>query len=227
MIKSNDQKLLDNYLLKYNISSYFSTDMTPYMELLLFKRSEYICKIDECIDALYFFVEGKAKVYTTLSNGKSLLLCFYKPMMVIGDAEILESNTASTNLQVIEDTYCISINFKHIRQFAIDDSKFLRYMNSSLGSKLLRLSKYSSINILYPLENRLASYLLVILSAQGSDLKDNHNLTEIAELLGTSYRHLLRTLNKLTHLGAIRKNQHFYEIDDYKLLKTMASDLYD
>ena len=227
MIKSNDEKLLDNYLSKYDITSCFSTDMRPYMELLLFKRGEYICKIDEPIDVLYFFVEGKAKVYTTLGNGKSLLLCFYKPMMVIGDAEILVSNTASTNLQVIEDTYCISINFKCIRQFAADDSKFLRYMNSSLGSKLLRLSKYSSINILYPLENRLASYLLVILSAQGSDLQDNHNLTEIAELLGTSYRHLLRTLNKLTSLGAIRKNQHFYEIDDYKLLETMASDLYD
>jgi CRP/FNR family putative post-exponential-phase nitrogen-starvation transcriptional regulator len=227
MIKINDTKLLDNYLSKYNISNYFNTDMTPYMELLLFKRGEYICQVDEEIDALYFFVQGKAKVYTTLRNGKSLLLCFYKPMMVIGDAEILVSNTASTNLQVIEDTYCISINFKYIRQFAADDSKFLRGMNSSLGSKLLRLSKYSSINILYPLENRLASYLMVILSAQGSALQDKQNLTEIAELLGTSYRHLLRTLNKLTDLGAIKKNQHFYEIADYSLLETMASDLYD
>lgn len=219
--------LLDHYVSKYKLTDLFQTNMKPYMKLVHFKRNSFICKSEEHIDKLYFFVEGKAKVYTSTSNGKSLLLCFYKPMMLIGDAEILVFKEASTNLQVIEDSLCVAIDFADLHLFALDDAVFLRYLTMSLGSKLLRLSKYSSINILYPLENRLASYLLNILSVEGGPSEDKHNLTELAELLGTSYRHLLRTLNKLVSLGTLSKDGGFYRINDRDLLSAMAADLYD
>lgn len=219
--------LLATYIKKYEINSYFSNDLSAYMKLIHFKRNDYICKADEPITALYFFIHGKAKVYTPLSNGKSLLLCFYKPLMVIGDAEILVSNAASTNLQVIEDSLCIAIDFAVLRTHALKDAVFLYHMTESLSTKLLRLSKYSSINLLYPLENRLASYLLAVLPSQSIDEKDTINLTEIAELLGTSYRHLHRTLNKLTEAGCIKKKTHSYEIMNHDLLQTIAADLYE
>jgi hypothetical protein len=34
------------------------------------KKNEFICRENEEIDYLYFFVEGKAKAFNTLSNGK-------------------------------------------------------------------------------------------------------------------------------------------------------------
>jgi len=220
MLKIHNKKAMEEYVLKYNINDIFTEDMRPFMELLLFKKGEYICRDNEKLNYLFFFVDGKAKVYSTLSNGKSLLLCFYQGFKVLGDLEMINSEPASTNVQVIEDTYCIGISTEKVKTYLLDDAKFLRYICNSLGEKLNRCSKNSSINLLYPLENRLASYIL----ATGEDLDES--LTEISELLGTSYRHLLRTLNNMCQEGLIKRNDTGFEIIDKKVLTKLASDLY-
>jgi len=230
VIKVNDNEKLNYYISKYNLDEIFSIDMKPHMELVMFNKNEHICKSGETISYLFFLVHGKAKVYISLSNGKSLLLCFNKPLKVIGDVEFIKIDTADSNIQVIENAYCVVIPLEKIRQYALDDSKFLRYISSSLGEKLTKISKYSSINLLYPLENRLASYLLATASSDNSEisgLTNNCNLTEMSELLGTSYRHLLRTLNKLSDRGAIKKNKDIYEIIDVRILEDLAGDLYE
>ena len=83
MKKINNSELMNTYINKYNINDIFTSDMREYMELFHFKRNEFLCKEDEPIDYLFFFVEGKAKVYISLKNGKSLLICFYYPLMVL------------------------------------------------------------------------------------------------------------------------------------------------
>jgi CRP-like cAMP-binding protein len=231
MRKVTDNEKLEYYISKYNINEIFSRDMKQYMELVLFNKNEYICKTDERLEYLFFFVEGRAKVYSTLSNGKSLLLCFYKPFKVLGEAEFIHYETANSNVQIIEDTYCIRISFENIRNLALNDSRFLRYVCDSLSEKLIRLSKYSSINLLYPLENRLASYMLAYICNTVSEGRNlivfEGNLSEVAELLGTSYRHLLRTLNNLCEQKLIKKNTQVYEILNLEKLKKLAGDLYE
>lgn len=199
------------------------------MELFFFNKNEYICKADEKLNHMFFFVKGKAKVYASLSNGKSLLLCFYKPFKIIGDVEFMHTETANSNVQVIEDSYCIGISFDKIRQLALDDPKFLRFVCDCLGNKLVKLSKNSSINLLYPLENRLSSFILATCNENEDKNKIifEGNLTEVSELLGTSYRHLLRTLNILCNRCAIKKNQNYYEIININILERLAGELYE
>ena len=231
MKKIHNAKMLEMYIKKYHIDEMFSIDMKPHMELFLFDKNDYICKVDEPLEYLFFFVEGKAKVYNSLSNGKSLLLRFYNPFQAIGDVEFLHLETANSNIQVVYESYCIGISFKAIRQYALEDARFLRYACESIGEKLLSLSKYSSINLLYPLENRLASYILASISSTvhngSSTIVFEGNLTEIAELLGTSYRHLLRTLNSLRNQKAIKKSGNHYEILDLDKIEALAGDLYE
>ncbi|MEH7460466.1 hypothetical protein V7183_25690, partial [Bacillus sp. JJ1127] len=66
MKKISNSHKLDDYVRQNHIESFFSNDMKSYMELLLFKKNEHICKENEDIHYLYFFVEGKAKAYSTL-----------------------------------------------------------------------------------------------------------------------------------------------------------------
>lgn len=229
MIRIDDLKEKDKYISKYKINDIFTKDMDPLIELFFFKKNEHICREDEEINYLFFLVKGKAKVYTTLSNGKSLLLCFYDEFKLLGDVEIINLENASSNVQVIEDTYCLAISLKNVKLYLLNDAKFLRFICSSLGGKLNRCSKNSSINLLYPLENRLASYILATgerIDNNEEIIKFNENLTEIAELLGTSYRHLLRTLNNLSCKGAIRKKSNYFQVLDEKILKKLAADLY-
>ncbi|MCM0650202.1 cyclic nucleotide-binding domain-containing protein [Clostridium swellfunianum] len=230
MIKIYDNNLKNKYIIENNIDNIFSENLMPYMELLLFKKNEYICRDGEPLDYFLFFVEGKAKVNTPLSNGKSLLLCFYEDFRVLGDLEIINGKSASSNVQVIEDAYCIGIPLEYVKANLLSDSKFLRYICTSLGEKLESISKNSSINLLYPLENRLASYILAAgerIESRGlKRIEFNENLTEVSELLGTSYRHLLRTLNTLCTRGVIIKKSSFYEVMNEESLVKMAADLY-
>jgi len=230
MEKINDLSLMEMYTSKYNINEIFTYDMKPFLEFIIFKKNEHIFREGEAIYYLFFFIAGKAKVYTTLSNGKSLLLCFYEDFKVLGDLEIIDSETASTNVQVMEDTFCIGISKENVKRYLLNDAKFLRFICSSLSSKLNRCSKNSSINLLYPLENRLASYILATVEKTDNNCEENivlnGNFTEISELLGTSYRHLLRTINTLCIKETIRKKNNYYEIIDEMNLRKLASDLY-
>lgn len=230
MNKINNPQIMNEYILEYNIDEIFTEDMRSFMELILFKKGEYICRENEDINYIFFFLKGKAKVYITLGNGKSLLLYFYQDFKVLGDLELINYQSATSNVQAIEDTYCIGIPLEKARERLLKDTKFLRYICSSLGEKLKRCSKNSSINLLYPLENRLASYIL----ATGKNINRNgekiirfdENLTEIAEILGTSYRHLLRTLNNLQLKGALAKEDSGFKVIDESILTKLASDVY-
>ena len=45
-----DSELLNQYVDKYNINEFFSADLKAHMELIYFKRNEYICKENEKIN---------------------------------------------------------------------------------------------------------------------------------------------------------------------------------
>lgn len=229
MKKISNSHKLDDYVRQNHIESFFSNDMKSYMELLLFKKNEHICKENEDIHYLYFFVEGKAKAYSTLSNGKSVLLCFYDGLQILGDVELIHSQKTTSNVQVMADSYCIGLPLEKVREQLIHDATFLRCICSSLAQKLNRLSKNSTINLLYPLENRLASYILATgerVTHYEQRIIFNGNLTETSELLGTSYRHLLRTLNTLCDKSVIKKNNGCFEVTNMGLLKEFAADIY-
>ena len=129
MKKINNSELMNTYINKYNINDIFTSDMREYMELFHFKRNEFLCKEDEPIDYLFFFVEGKAKVYISLKNGKSLLICFYYPLMVLGDLELINFTKATTNMEVIEDAYCIGLSFKKVREKLLNNPEIREYID--------------------------------------------------------------------------------------------------
>ena len=227
-----DQIQLDNYVKTFNIENFFGVDMKKYMELHIFDKGSHLVKNNEPIDYLYFFVEGKVKVYTILKNGKSLLFRLYKPLVIIGDVEFIDYYTANSNIEAINECLCIGISMSNIRNYAVNDPTFLKCMCTSLGKKFISSSIASSINILYPLENRLASYLLAITpeNSQHSNLDGGiitDNFSEMADLLGTSYRHLIRTINKLCNENIIRKEKKSITILDIDALERMAGDLYE
>lgn len=229
MLKENNKLLVDKYISQLCTDQIFTDDMTPYMELLFYRKNEYICREGEDIGYLLFIVAGKAKVFTTVSNGKSLLLCFYHKSTVLGDVEMVDDKAVAINVQVIEDTYCIGISKENIQKHLFEDPKFLKYICNSLGQKLHRSAKNSAINLLYPLEKRLSSYILAageFLENGSRVLSVNENLIELSELLGTSYRHLHRTLKSLCEKGILEKTGNGYEVIDHEEISRLAADLY-
>lgn len=226
MKKINNKKIKEMYIEKYKINDVFTNNMEKYMELLCFEKNEFLCRQNEKVNYLYFVVEGKLKVFRTLKNGKNILLSFNYPLRILGDLELMNSEGADANIQVIEDAYCIALSTDKVQDILLNDIRYLRYACNSISNKLKDTSQNGAINLLYPLENRLASYILAMKNQVDGKFVFEENLTEIAELLGTSYRHLLRTLEAFNKKGALKKINRSYEIIDENLLIKLADDLY-
>jgi len=229
LIKIKNNKQIEEYIKAYKMENLFSDNMKNYMDLYMFDKNEYICKEEEQLENMYFLVEGKAKVSKHLENGKSLLLSFYTPLTIIGDVEFIRDNTTDCSVQAIEETYCIAISFNVVRSLLVKDCKFLLNICEYLSNKLTSNSNNSSINLLYPLENRLASYIVAFVDMDNSDMNKfefKESYSEISELLGTSYRHLSRTLNKFCLQGILKRSNSGYIIEDFEKLLCLAGDLY-
>ena len=177
---------------------------------------------------MYFLVHGKYKVTTLLSTGKSLLLCFNTPLSVMGDIEFIENPYADCNVQALENCICLALPLNKIKEYGYDDPIFLRFIISSLQKKLRRNSSYMSINILSPIENRFASYLLSSLPSNNSQeiFVDIDGINNLSELLGSSYRHLNRVIKNLSDLKIIEKNKNTIKILNLEKLTLLAQDIY-
>ncbi|EKS54249.1 transcriptional regulator, partial [Citrobacter freundii ATCC 8090 = MTCC 1658 = NBRC 12681] len=79
----------------------------------------------------------------------------------------------------------------------------------------------------YPVENRFASYLLSTLEGgtqpTASDELKTAKLTEVAELLGTSYRHLNRVIQSMSASGIIERKRGALHIRNRKKVVELAS----
>lgn len=228
MKKLMNEKLKNNYIDKYSLREYINSSLIKNCELHIFDKNELISTINEEMHYMYFLVHGKAKVYTLLSTGKSLLICFNKPLSIIGDIEFMDNNLADCYVLTLEESICLALPIDKIKEFAYEDQNFLKFIITSLHKKLRNNSTYSAINMLYPLENRFASYILSILPSTSLDslIVEIEGVTHIAELLGSSYRHLNRVIKTLSDKNILKKEKNIIRILNLEDLKSLANDLY-
>jgi CRP-like cAMP-binding protein len=99
---------------------------------------------------------------------------------------------------------------------------FVNHVAKELAEKLMQRAVNGAINTLQPLEARLSAYIM----QTSADDKFKEPLTEVALMVGCSYRHLLRSLNKLCTQGVLRKHENIYRIIDSARLSALAGDLY-
>jgi CRP-like cAMP-binding protein len=229
MRRINNEALIRKYVKQFNITSYFDDQIIEVLKLFQFDKDEHICRSEEDLNYLYFFVSGKAKVYNLLENGRSQLLRFYTPLQIIGDLEVFNERKAHSNIETITDCYCLAVSFAIVDQHYINHPNFLKKICKNLGYKLQTVSRQSSINQLYTLEERLASYLIATTTVEEQQKAEIHasNLTDLSNLLGSSYRHLLRVIKKMSDEQLIKKEGKKIIILNYKQLQAKAGDIYE
>src|SRR5471030_2323208 len=191
-----DDNLLNYYIEKHNIENIVDKDILKYAQLHFYKKEEYILEAESKLEYYYLLVDGKIKVFYPFENGKSMLLKFYKDFNTIGDLEILKNIPILCNIDVVQDTYLIAIPVDILRKKYCDNTKFLRHLVDSLSEKLYATINNSSYNFVYPLINRLSSYLVEHITDKNYIIL-NSSYLEIAQFLGTTYIHLNRTFKEM------------------------------
>lgn len=225
MKKNSDKDLLTYYFVKHDIKKIFDEDIETYAQLHFYKKDEFILEAESELEYYYFLVDGKIKITYLFENGKSMLLKFYKDFNTIGDLELLKNIPIRCNVEAMEDTYLIAIPSVTLRKKYIDNINFLHHLINSLSEKLDSTINNSSYNFIYPLTNRLASYLIGHITDKNYVLL-NSSFKEIAQFLGTTYRHLSRTFKELESESIIKcENKTIYILDEDRL-QELAKNLY-
>lgn len=218
----NNEKLYRSYFDKFELQKILTLSNKYEIQLCEFHAGEYVCHTGDEANYIYFFLEGKAKVYTMTESGKSLLFSFYQEFGFIGDVELMIDKPMVANVECITNVYCFRISTIRYRDLLLEDNKLLRTIAAQLARKLNNISSNSARNLLYPLENRLAAYII----SMSKESYFNENLVQTAELLGTSYRHLLRCLKKFCENRYMEKIENGYCINNYNKLVELGESVY-
>ena len=190
---------------------------------LKFKPGEYIHREGETAEFIYLVSSGKAKVLLSLSNGRQLLLAFYSSQGIIGEVELMvDAKTAYTTMQAVTDFVCIAIPVNLYRATLKSNITFMNYIAGELAEKLIQRGVNDANTMLQPLEARLCAYL----SQTEINGYFHETLTDVAGMMGASYRHLLRSFEKLCNDGVLQKESPGYRIRNRQTLVDKAGDLY-
>lgn len=221
----NEHQLL-HYLKQYQLESVFHEPLRPHMTLCHFEKCELICREGEISEYLYVLVEGKVKIFTTSPQDKTLVLCFKTPLEVVGDIEYVRESNIVNTVQAVSPVIMLRIHYQWLAELASDYAPLLKFLLKIISHKFYIDSNFSNFNLMYPVEVRLASYLLSISTEEAGTVVheelDAFNLTDIANLIGTSYRHLNRVIQKLCADGLIMRDQGFIMVKDRAGLAEVA-----
>ena len=191
-----------------------------------FAAGEMLAKPGEALENLCFLVEGCATVYNAMENGRAAMLTEYRGAQTIGELELLmESPVLTGSIQANTSGAMLYLPLEPSRERLMNDAAILRYLGREVARKLERSSRLSAQDRLYPLSARLAAYLLYRQSLPETGEWLTMPLTRLCELMGTSYRHLLRTLRDYCDLGYLFRESNGYRIADAEGLKRLAGSL--
>ena len=222
MKKILDQNIIGHYLHETNIAQLFSHDIDDFLELFYFKKNEFVLHEGVSSDYLYFLADGEVKIYSSIGNGKHLDHGHYPLFRVIGEAATLWGDPASASVQCETAGYFFGIALTRHRATLLNDVSFLRYICEVLRSQM-NAQRHSSHALFFPLESRLASLIL----QNSEDGVLHYNLVTCADLLSTSYRHLLRVVGRLCEDGLLAKEgKGRYHVVNRPGLEQLAAQVY-
>jgi len=224
-----DQLSIKSYISNYQLDQIFSKDTLEHIQVITLSAGEYLVYNGDEVNQLYMLVHGKLKIFTALPNGRTMLLRFAYPFSLLGDIELIENETAKVQVELMEDSVFLTLSHRIIQELEMNRPEFLRYLLKQISSKMDANFLSATMNILTSVEQRFASYLLSMSEAEThypyrKDELGSSKLTEIAEMLGTSYRHLNRVVRKFTDEGLILREKKKIIIIDVDSLKARCAE---
>ena len=206
------------FLQANSIVHLFSFPVEEFIEVHEYERDEWIIREGMRPDYLFYVIEGKAKIYVTHQNGKVSLINFINTDDYIGEMELLNEVYSTKGIRASTRMICFALPFSQYREKLLEDAKFLRELTKFLSVKATLMGEKYSQSLAYPLENRLADFILQ--TAYEGVYKEKHII--VCDYLGVTYRHLLHVLAQFCEKGYLQKEGRCYLIKQYQSLYELA-----
>lgn len=201
---------------------FFSFSITEDVHLYLAEKGDDILKEGEKSDGfLYYLVSGRAKLFCSLSNGKTSLLDFLQGDCFIGEMELLSVRESTMGVKALSPCFLLALPIEKYRSLLLSDVCFLRILCTALAKKEERRMRALTSTQGFPLANRLAHFVLF---AASDGIYAERN-TDASAYLGVSYRHLTQLLGEFTQCGYLEKTPEGYCLTNEQALKRLADEM--
>ncbi|WP_033541813.1 Crp/Fnr family transcriptional regulator [Planococcus sp. CAU13] len=177
-------------------------------------------------DTLYLLIKGKAKISMLSPEGKRLILAFKTPFDIVGDVEYVRNCPFINTVEAVTDLVVICISYEALRREMADNAAWLQFLLQTITTKFETKTRAMNFNLLYTVDVRVASYLLSMTPAQ--QMLESTSLVDMADLIGTSYRHLNRVLQQFEQAGwIVKKRGKIILLDRDALLEQAGQNIYE
>lgn len=211
------QHLLTKYIDQYALDAHLNADLLRSLHVYQFDAEQEVYTAKDELEHLYFLVYGKVQVSYYLANGKRSIIAMISPFSVIGDIELFEDKPLQLDVISTETSIFLGIKKADVVQYGYHDPQFLRFIIHHLSRKL-RGSGYNQLSHDLPLINRLANYLLI--QPINENIITLESKVIIADLLGTTARHLNRIIKTLEDEGIITWEKNRVTVNNMAKLKS-------
>lgn len=196
------------------------------IQVLSFKKDESILTVGEKVKGIYFLINGSYYVSNPEINGKELLLRRCTPPSILGDIEIFQHCDIQSNCHATEACTFIFVPTELYEQSLKKDPAFTELLLKELTFKLKTCTTLSRVNALSSVSIKLAAYLCTTHTKNTYDgyliVENNHH---IANLIGTTNRHVNRVLKRWEDEKIIERNNEKIKILDFERLSIVAEDI--
>ncbi len=226
MKENTDREKLTRHLRAHHLETIFPERLQPHLSLYEFEPGDFICTQGSPAEMLYVLVKGKVKVYTSSAEGKTLILSFKKPLDLFGDIEHVHRAPILNTVEAVTPVSMIGVHDRWLRAYASDHAPLLQFMLETIAGKFYQMANAMSFNLMHPVEVRLASYLLSVsldeADARQDDARSAIPLTDTANLIGTSYRHLNRVIQQFCAEDLVERHRGGIRVKDRERLSALA-----
>lgn len=217
---------IEDYLQQYQLSDLFPNHVREEMFVATYSGGERLFSQDDEAHTLYFLVEGKLKISMLSPEGKRLILAFKTPFDIVGDVEYVRECPFINTVEAVTDIVVIGVSYDALRKNMADNAAWLQFLLQTITKKFETKTRAMNFNLLYTVDVRVASYLLSMTPDQ--QILESTSLIDMADLIGTSYRHLNRVLHQFEQAGwIVKKRGKITLLDRASLLEQAGQNIYE
>ncbi|MBR1759310.1 MAG: cyclic nucleotide-binding domain-containing protein [Lachnospiraceae bacterium] len=197
---------------------WFGTAFREQTSVVSFAPGETLIDQGEDRGALFLLLEGRVCISAILPNGKHRIINTTNAPALLGELELLEMVPPTMSVRALEECQAAMLPYELCRDRLLADNTFLIKLAIQICHKERTGVQKLLHTFSYPLENRLARFLLQM---QEEDLVAVKKV-EAADSLGVSYRHLSQVMKDFVDCGYLEKEGRRYRIKDPSSLCALA-----
>lgn len=220
-----DQRIAE-FLQHHQLSDLFPEHVRENMNVATYSSSERLFSQGDKADTLYLLIKGKLKISMLSPEGKRLIVAFKTPFDIVGDVEYVRGIPFINTVEAVTDIVVIGISYDALRRNMADNAAWLQFLLQTITQKFETKTRAMNFNLLYTVDVRVASYLLAMTPTQ--QMLESTSLIDMADLIGTSYRHLNRVLQQFEQAGwIVKKRGKITLLDRAALLEQAGQNIYE